>query len=184
MLARLSTQTGSTSATSRTRFQWASPAGSATGPIASSAPFPLCVTRCRSTRTFEEFRSTIPHRLDPLKKEAAMRSMVCLAALPLLLSAGPPAREAEKKPDSDRVMLTIFLRHDQAKTLEEINAHLDRTGFRAKFPPAGVEVVFWYVMMGIGQVVTLRFPASRLRDFYPTYDYRPVWEQSRAGAHP
>ncbi len=129
-----------------------------------------------------------------------MRSMVCLAALPLLLSAGPPAREAEKKPDSDRVMLTIFLRHDQSKTLEEINAHLDRTGFRAKFPPAGVEVVSWYVMMGIGQVVTLRFPASRLRevnlmieqgawgayrtDFYPTYDYRPVWEQSRAGAHP
>ncbi len=97
-------------------------------------------------------------------------------------------------------MLTIFLRHDQSKTLEEINAHLDRTGFRAKFPPAGVEVASWYVMMGIGQVVTLRFPASRLRevnlmieqgawgayrtDFYPTYDYRPVWEQSRAGAHP
>jgi hypothetical protein len=117
-----------------------------------------------------------------------------------LLSAAPPAREAEKKPESDRVMLTIFLRHDQSKTLEEINAHLDKTGFRAKFPPAGVEVVSWYVMMGIGQVVTLRFPASRLREvnlmieqgawgayrteFYPTYDYRPIWEQSRAGGHP
>ncbi|HEY4883041.1 MAG TPA: hypothetical protein VII08_05340 [Myxococcales bacterium] len=32
------------------------------------------------------------------------------------------------------------------------------------FPPAGVEVVFWYVMMGIGQVVTLRLPAERLRE--------------------
>lgn len=48
------------------------------------------------------------------------------------------------------------------------------------------------MMMGIGQVVTLRFPSAKLRDvnlqiehgawgafrteFYPTYDYRPVWE--------
>ena len=56
--------------------------------------------------------------------------------------------------------------------------------------PAGVEVVSWYVMMGIGQVVTLRLPASRLREvnrilentawgayrteFYPTYDYKAV----------
>ena len=29
------------------------------------------------------------------------------------------------------------------------------------FPPAGIEVVSWYVMMGIGQVATLRLPASR-----------------------
>ena len=54
--------------------------------------------------------------------------------------------------------------------------------------PEGVEVVSWYVMMGIGQVVTLRLPASRLREvnrifestawgayhteFYPTYDFK------------
>jgi hypothetical protein len=31
-------------------------------------------------------------------------------------------------------------------------------------PARGTEVVSWYVMMGIGQVVTLRFPAERLRD--------------------
>jgi len=35
-----------------------------------------------------------------------MRSLACLSALPLLLSAAPPAGEADKKPDSDRVMLT------------------------------------------------------------------------------
>ncbi len=50
--------------------------------------------------------------------------------------------------------------------------------------------------MGIGQVVTLRVPGHRLRDvnlaieqsawgafeteFYPTYDFRPVWEQIKA----
>jgi hypothetical protein len=61
-------------------------------------------------------------------------------------------------------MLTIFLRHDQAKTLDEINNHLKSTGWYKNFPPEGVEVLSWYVMMGIGQVVTLKFPAEKLRD--------------------
>jgi hypothetical protein len=55
------------------------------------------------------------------------------------------------------------------------------------FPPESVEVVSWYVTMGIGQVVTPRLPASRLHEvnrilentawgsyrteFCPTYDY-------------
>jgi hypothetical protein len=93
------------------------------------------------------------------------------------------------------MMLTIFLKHDQSKTLDEIEQHLKQTGFKEKFPPAEVEVVSWYVMMGIGQVITLRFPAEKLRDvnlaiehgawgayrteFYPTYDYLPVWKASR-----
>jgi len=92
-------------------------------------------------------------------------------------------------------MLTIFLRHDESKTLDQIDSQLKSTGFATHFPPAGVEVVSWYVMMGIGQVVTLRFPAERLRDvnlaiehgawgafrtdFYPTYDYKSVWEAQR-----
>lgn len=65
-----------------------------------------------------------------------------------------------------------------------------------KFPPKGMDVVSWYVMMGIGQVVTVRVPAERLREvnraveeaawgafrteFYPTYDYKPIWEASRS----
>ena len=93
------------------------------------------------------------------------------------------------------MMLTIFLRHDESKTLDQINEHLKQTGFTKNFPPKGVEVVSWYVMMGIGQVVTLRFPAERLRevnlviehgawgafrtDFYPTYDYKPIWQQEQ-----
>ena len=102
-----------------------------------------------------------------------------------------PPTEAHK----GMMMLTIFLKHDQSQTLDEIQQHLKQTGFEKNFPPAGVEVVSWYVMMGIGQVVTLRFPADRLREvnlviehgawgayhteFYPTYDYKPVWEASR-----
>lgn len=95
----------------------------------------------------------------------------------------------------DSVMLTIFLKHQKDKNLAEINAKLDATGFWSKFPPPGVEVVTWYVMMGIGQVVTLRVPAAKLREvnlaieqnawgafdteFYPTYDFVPVWEKLR-----
>jgi hypothetical protein len=88
------------------------------------------------------------------------------------------------------VMLTIFFKHDQTRPLGELNAQLEKQGFYKAFPPPGVEVVSWYVMMGIGQVVTLRLPASRLREvnriledsawgpyhteFYPTYDYKAV----------
>jgi hypothetical protein len=90
------------------------------------------------------------------------------------------------------ILLTIFLRHDQSKTLDELNDHLRSTGYYKQFPPDGVEVVSWYVMMGIGQVVTLRVPAEKLRevnrvleqtawgsyrtDFYPTYDYKAIGE--------
>jgi len=113
-----------------------------------------------------------------------------LASVLLLLA---PAAAVPQQPDAGKMLLTIFLRHDQSKTLPEIRAQLERTGFMEAFPPAGVEVVSWYVMMGIGQVVTVRFPAERLRevnrlveekawgayrtDFYATYDYRSVAEQ-------
>ena len=95
--------------------------------------------------------------------------------------------------EENEMLLTIFLEHDQTKNLSEINTRLEETGFWRKFPPKGIEVVSWYVMMGIGQVVTLRVPGGRLREvnlaieqsawggfsteFYATYDFQPVWEQ-------
>lgn len=101
----------------------------------------------------------------------------------------PPVGSAEATPDN-AILLTIFLKHDQSRPLGDLNAQLARQGFYKAFPPLGVEVVSWYVMMGIGQVVTLRLPASRLREinrvledtawgayrteFYPTYDYKAI----------
>jgi hypothetical protein len=95
-------------------------------------------------------------------------------------------------------LLTIFLKHDESKTLEQINAQLKAQGFYKAFPPDGTQVVSWYVMMGVGQVVTLRVPAERLREvnraieqtawggyrteFYPTYDYMNVAEEAHAKA--
>jgi uncharacterized protein with GYD domain len=115
----------------------------------------------------------------------------------VIAGAASATAETQTSVDSSAkaMMMTIFLRHDETKTLDEINAHLDKTGFHKNFPPPGVEVISWYVLMGIGQVVTLRFPPDKLRDvnlqiehgawgafrteFYPTYDYRPMWEASR-----
>jgi hypothetical protein len=104
-------------------------------------------------------------------------------------TASPPAENAAPTADN-AVMLTVFLKHDQSRPLSELNAQLQRQGYYKAFPPEGVEVVSWYVMMGIGQVVTLRLPASRLREvnrilentawgsyrteFYPTYDYKAI----------
>jgi hypothetical protein len=132
---------------------------------------------------------------------APFRSLIAVAAVAAALSFSttvqaqsasvPPSTNDTAAPTPDNaVMLTIFFKHDQSRPLGELNAQLDRQGFYKAFPPTGVEVVSWYVMMGIGQVVTLRLPASRLREinrilestawgsyhteFYPTYDYKPT----------
>ena len=119
---------------------------------------------------------------------------IAALAAALLVSAGAQAQTTptgNAAPTSDNaIMVTIFFKHDQSRPLSELNAQLERQGFYKAFPPEGVEVVSWYVMMGVGQVVTLRLPAWRLREvnrviensawgayhteFYPTYDYRAV----------
>jgi hypothetical protein len=125
-------------------------------------------------------------------------SLMAIAALAgvLAFNSGAGAQTAATSaenaaPTADNaVMLTIFFKHDQSRPLSELNAQLEKQGFYKAFPPPGTEVVSWYVMMGIGQVVTLRLPASRLREvnrvlentawgsyrteFYPTYDYKAI----------
>jgi hypothetical protein len=117
-----------------------------------------------------------------------MRGLVSTILLLMVFFTAGFAYAVDKKQDT--ILLTIFLRHDQSKTLSEINEHLDKTGFWKKFPPEGTEVVSWYVMMGIGQVVTLSVPPDKLRavnlaieqnawgayrsEFYATYDFQPI----------
>jgi len=136
------------------------------------------------------------------------RTRTLLTALAVLASAAifnsdsgaqtTPTDGATPTPDN-AVMITIFFKHDESRPLGELNAQLEKQGYYKAFPPAGVEVVSWYVMMGIGQVVTLRLPASRLREvnrifettawgayhteFYPTYDYKAAGiAKAQAGA--
>jgi hypothetical protein len=94
---------------------------------------------------------------------------------------------------SGELMLTVFLRHDQSQHLEQIQGQLDERDWWTGFPPEGVQIVSWVVAMGVGQIVTLRLPASMLNqvnieierrawgvfetEFYPTYDFVPVRER-------
>ena len=103
---------------------------------------------------------------------------------------------AQSTAAANTMLLTVIMRHDQSKTLDEINAHLDKTGFRKIFPPEGVEIVSYHIVMGIGQVMTLRLPPDKLRavnlafekgawgafrtEFYPTYDFLPVFREQKA----
>ena len=141
-----------------------------------------------------------------MKAPFAAKTMGMAAALScLMLSAAVaqqpmpgPASSAPAAAEKGSFLLTVFLKHDQSKSLDQIQSQLRAQGFYKAFPPPGIEVVSWYVMMGIGQVVTLRVPAERLREvnraieqtawggyrtgFYPTYDYKAAGEELHAKA--
>ena len=92
--------------------------------------------------------------------------------------------------DDRHVLLTVLLHHDQSKTLDEIMAHLRKTGFYRDFPPEGSELVSWVVAMSYGFIITLRVEADKVRNLnrymeqkawgafryeaYPAYDFTPI----------
>ena len=98
-----------------------------------------------------------------------------------------------RMPNEETMLLTVFLRHDQSKNLEELQGRLGAFEYWERFPPAGVEIVSWNVVMGVGQIVTLRLPPRLLAavnvelertawgafstEFYPTYDFVAVRER-------
>ena len=114
---------------------------------------------------------------------------VVFAAAGSLAQPGKPPVDSPRDP-RDYILLTIVLKHDQSKTLDEINQDLAHSGFWRTFPPQGIEVDSWYVVMGLGQVVTLQVPPYRLREvnlalektawrafrteIYPAYDYKDI----------
>jgi len=121
---------------------------------------------------------------------AATTAMLAWSSVGFAQTTAAPKVESATATEDNAVLLTVFLRHDQSRPLGELNAQLAKQGFYKAFPPPGIEVVSWYVAMGIGQVITLRLPASRIREvnrvledtawgayrteFYPTYDYKAV----------
>jgi hypothetical protein len=98
-----------------------------------------------------------------------------------------------KDSTSDSIMITVFLKHQQDKSLAEIQKKQEENKLWEMFPPKQSRIISWYVMMGIGQVVTLRISGKDLRalnlsvekgawgafstEFYPTYDYVPVYKE-------
>jgi hypothetical protein len=118
---------------------------------------------------------------------------IAAALVAMTLAGGTAHAQTPAPAPAGAFLLTIFFKHDQSKTLEQIQAQLQSSGYYKAFPPPNIEVVSWYVMMGIGQVITLRVPAERLREvnraveqtawaayrteFYPTYDYKAIGEE-------
>jgi hypothetical protein len=133
--------------------------------------------------------SAMSAKIGSLIAVAALTGALALGSQVAAQTVAAPTENAAPTTDN-AVLLTIFFKHDQSRPLTELNAQLEKQGYYKAFPPPGTEVVSWYVMMGIGQVVTLRLPASRLREvnrilentawgsyrteFYPTYDYKAV----------
>jgi hypothetical protein len=92
-----------------------------------------------------------------------------------------------------KMMVTVILHHDQSKTLEEIMAHLKKTGFYREFPPEGTEIISWVVAMSYGFIIQLRMAPAALRNLnrfieqkawgafryevYPSYDFEPIAQQ-------
>jgi hypothetical protein len=107
-----------------------------------------------------------------------------------------PIRGTSMTMGKDTILLTVFLKHQKDKNLDQIREKLVDRGFWKRFPTESCEVVSWYVMMGIGQVATLRVPADKLRDvnmaieqcawgafdteFDPTYDFQLVWQDIKS----
>jgi len=114
---------------------------------------------------------------------------LCTLLLPQLAMAQQPVPGPTATP-ADYILLTVFLKHDQSKNLDELNKIQEESGFWGKFPPDGIAVESWYIAMGLGHIVTLRVPPARLREvnraieltawksfrteIYATYDAREI----------
>lgn len=125
-----------------------------------------------------------------------LRLPIFLLVCSVAIAVADPADAPRRTQAPDAILLTIFLHHDQSKTLDEINKLEDEQGLYKVFPPPGTAVVSWHVVMGIGQIVTLEVPAAKLREvnralektawkafrteFFPAYDYYPVVREKLA----
>ena len=92
-----------------------------------------------------------------------------------------------------KMMITVILHHDQSKPLDEIMAHLGKTGFYRDFPPEGSEIVSWVVAMSFGYIIQLRVAPEAVRNLnlffekkawgafryevYPSYDFVAIAEK-------
>jgi hypothetical protein len=124
-----------------------------------------------------------------------MTRSIVVVMLCVLVVAAPALAQAPTTSPADYVLVTVVLKHDQSKNLDEIGKIQEEQGFWAKFPPDGIVVESWYIVMGLGQVVTLRVPPARLREvnrsielaawkafrteIYATYDFKEVAKAQR-----
>lgn len=71
---------------------------------------------------------------------------------------------AQIQPNPDAVLMVVTLRQTQEMNLEQMSAAVRGGGFWKAFPPEGVKVVGWYILMGIGHLVVLEVPPVKVRE--------------------
>jgi len=169
----------------------------------------MCQSRKMTTRSASTFskktaklllcvRNFFATRLLAPVHFEGMRAMIRFAAMFMLgvawLSLTKPA-PAETPSPSDYVLITVILKHDQSKNLDELLAEMSERAFWANFPPEGIEVESWHVVMGVGHIVTLKTPPAHLRalnravekyawgpfrtEIHPSYDFKDIATQFR-----
>ncbi len=142
---------------------------------------------------------------NPCGNSAPQQTRLCIRhggqaikglVLTLLLLLSPVSSisfAADTSIDTDHVLVTIILKHQQDKSLAELQEIQDRNQFWQTFPPEGMVIESWYVAMGLGQVITLRVAPKDLRtlnlaveksawgsfdtEFYPTYEFKDIAKQ-------
>ena len=113
----------------------------------------------------------------------------------LLMSMGLPllAQNQSSIPykANDSVMVTVVLRHLQENPVDSIQTRVMKQKFYQKLSKSHSRIVSWNVVMGIGQIITLRFKPEYTREvnqvfesgawggfkteFYPSYDFLPIY---------
>ncbi len=92
---------------------------------------------------------------------------------------------------NDSVMVTAILRHLQENPVDSIQTRVMKQKFYQKLNRSHARIVSWNVVMGIGQIITLRFKPEHMREvnqvfesgawggfkteFYPSYDFLPIY---------
>lgn len=125
-----------------------------------------------------------------------IRSISIFLALSFLIFGKPAFSKEEHTIESDEILITVVLKHQQDKNLTELQKKMDSNRFWQSFPPKDIKIESWYVAMGLGQVITVKLHPKDLRrlnlaieksawgifttDIYPTYEFKEIAQGIKA----
>jgi hypothetical protein len=128
-------------------------------------------------------------------KMNTIKIILILFTIFIVTQAVFPQDKKERADDTSKVTLTVILRPNQDLSTQEIQQQMLDNAFWKTFPPDFAEIFSWYSVMGVGQIITLRIPISKLSEFnetvqnaawgaytvefYITYDYMPFWKDMK-----
>ncbi|AGA80681.1 hypothetical protein [Echinicola vietnamensis] len=118
-------------------------------------------------------------------------SGICVLAFFTCIFAFAQEQSAIPYQANDSMMVTVVLRHLQENPVDSIQTRIMKQGFYEKINRSHARILSWNVVMGIGQIITLRFKPEYTRavnqvfkcgawggfrtEFYPTYDFMPIY---------